>query len=333
MWIVLRSIVLLLLGIALHIGGEQSQLPCAQFGPAIEREPQVALHYLDSARCESDQGRLSEAARALVGGLEQLRNARAAQESSATPEVSPAGAPIRVGGAIKKPVRVAAAPVSYSKNAEKAGSFGLSAADVVIDKNGRVIDVTITKSIPLLDDAVIKSIQQWKYAPTLVNGAAISVVVPVTIDFGVPTPAEWIEVARFACERKQFEEAEKAAALALAQIKDDREYLAANGEPIRPGQGLPFPKLLRRVPAVYPPEAVSKGVSGMVVLEVVIGQDGRVSFARVIRHHPVFDGAALDQARQDTYSPPLFNGRPVSVIMTTSINFQLGGSTPRIRLM
>jgi len=39
------------------------------------------------------------------------------------------------------------------------------------------------RSIPLLDDAAVAAVRQWRYAPTLLNGAPVEVMVTVTINF------------------------------------------------------------------------------------------------------------------------------------------------------
>ena len=73
----------------------------------------------------------------------------------------------------------------------------------------------------------------------------------------------------------------------------------------------------------YPPEAMAARVQGMVIVELVIGPDGRVTDAKVLRSIPALDEAALEAVRQWTYTPTLLNGVAVPVIMTTMVTFQL----------
>jgi periplasmic protein TonB len=49
-----------------------------------------------------------------------------------------------------------------------------------------------------------------------------------------------------------------------------------------------------------------------------------VQNARVLRSIPLLDNAALDAVRQWVFTPTLLNGSPVPVIMTVTVNFQLG---------
>ena len=74
---------------------------------------------------------------------------------------------------------------------------------------------------------------------------------------------------------------------------------------------------------VYPEDAKAAGIEGIVVLDVVIGENGSVIEARVIRSIPELDQAAIDAVLQWQYEPTLLNGEPVEVEMNVTINFTL----------
>jgi protein TonB len=93
--------------------------------------------------------------------------------------------------------------------------------------------------------------------------------------------------------------------------------------PVRVGGNIPAPKKVTDVKPVYPPEAQQARVSGIVILELTIGTDGRVTNARVIRSVPLLDQAALDAVRQWVFTPTLLNGVPVPVLMSVTVNFSL----------
>ena len=82
---------------------------------------------------------------------------------------------------------------------------------------------------------------------------------------------------------------------------------------------------LTKVQPVYPEEARAKGVSGTVVLHVLIGKDGRVESLTAISGPEVLRQAALDAVSQWTYKPYRLNGDPVEVDTTVTVNFSLGG--------
>jgi TonB family protein len=93
--------------------------------------------------------------------------------------------------------------------------------------------------------------------------------------------------------------------------------------PVRVGGDIKPPARLKYVPAAYPPAAQSARVQGVVVVEAIIGPNGKVTDAKIIRSIPLLDAAALEAVRQWEYAPTMVNGRPVSVYMTVSVNFTL----------
>ena len=93
--------------------------------------------------------------------------------------------------------------------------------------------------------------------------------------------------------------------------------------PIRPGGDIKPPEKIRDVAPIYPPIAQAARAQGTVIIEAVIGVDGRVQDARVLRSAPLLDEAALAAVRQWLYTPTRLNGQPVSVVMTVTVRFQL----------
>jgi TonB family protein len=93
--------------------------------------------------------------------------------------------------------------------------------------------------------------------------------------------------------------------------------------PMRIGGQIKEPARTKYVPPVYPPIAQQAKIQGIVVIEAIIGTDGKVREARVLRPVPMLDQAALDAVRQWEYEPTLLAGKPVSVIMTVTVSFTL----------
>ena len=96
----------------------------------------------------------------------------------------------------------------------------------------------------------------------------------------------------------------------------------APSQPVRVGGNIRGPQKMKHVDGVLPEQARQAGVRGMVILEIVIGADGTVQQAKVLRGIPLLDQAAIDAAKQWVYEPTLLNGSPVPVIMTATVNFQ-----------
>ena len=83
------------------------------------------------------------------------------------------------------------------------------------------------------------------------------------------------------------------------------------------------PRLLKKTQPVYPHEAFMKKVEGVVTLEIVIGIDGRVGRARVLRSIPQLDAAAIQTVRQWVFAPAIKAGRPVATIANAPVSFRI----------
>lgn len=92
-------------------------------------------------------------------------------------------APIPVGGRVAVPQRLVTAQPVYPAFAKTARVQGIVELSIVIDAIGNVKSAQIVKSIPQLDKAAIDAVRQWKYAPTIVNGAAVPVTMVVQVTF------------------------------------------------------------------------------------------------------------------------------------------------------
>lgn len=93
--------------------------------------------------------------------------------------------------------------------------------------------------------------------------------------------------------------------------------------PVRPGGLIREPVKTRHVAPVYPQIALAARVSGIVVIDAVIGTDGTVREARVLSGPPLLNQAALEAVRQWRYTPTTLNNVPVPVIMTVTVRFNI----------
>lgn len=93
--------------------------------------------------------------------------------------------------------------------------------------------------------------------------------------------------------------------------------------PVRVAQLPVAPTKIVDARPLYPEIARSARVEGTVVLEAVLDQSGRVTQLRVIQSVPMLNQAALDAVRQWRYTPSIYGGQPVSVLMTITIRFKL----------
>jgi TonB family protein len=96
------------------------------------------------------------------------------------------------------------------------------------------------------------------------------------------------------------------------------------GGPYRPGSGVTPPRILREVKPDYTEDARRRGLSGEVVLEIVVRSDGRVGDMRIVEGI----GGGLDQravaaVRQWLFAPGTRLGTPVDVLVEVAVEFRL----------
>jgi protein TonB len=101
---------------------------------------------------------------------------------SRRPSASPR-TPVRIGGKIKEPKRLRYVQPVYPEIARQGRVEGVVKLECVVAPDGRVTDVRVLQSVPLLDQAAIDAVRQWEYTPTLLNGVPVPVVMTVSIRF------------------------------------------------------------------------------------------------------------------------------------------------------
>jgi protein TonB len=105
---------------------------------------------------------------------------------------------------------------------------------------------------------------------------------------------------------------------------DDGTGGGAGGGPYRPGSGIEPPRLVREVKAQYTEDARRKGVTGNVVLEIVIKSDGSVGDVKVLRGLGYgLEDRAIAAVRTWKFSPARRLGMPVDVIVEVEVEFSL----------
>jgi periplasmic protein TonB len=99
------------------------------------------------------------------------------------PSPKPAQTLVRPGGAIKEPKRISGLPPEYPRIARDAHKEGVVILEAIIDERGEVGRIKVLRSEPLLDQAAITAVRQWRYTPTLLNGVPVSVLMTITVNF------------------------------------------------------------------------------------------------------------------------------------------------------
>jgi len=71
----------------------------------------------------------------------------------------------------------------YPDDAMAAKVMGVVIVEAIIDPDGTIADARIVRSVPMLDDAALSAVRQWKFTTTLLNGEPAAVIMTVTVNF------------------------------------------------------------------------------------------------------------------------------------------------------
>jgi TonB family protein len=90
----------------------------------------------------------------------------------------------QIGGSLSGPARDDVP--HYPPDAQAAGIRGAVIVEITIDTSGTVVDTKVVRSVPLLDEEAVRTVRNWHYAPTMVNGQPVPVRMNVTVNFTLP---------------------------------------------------------------------------------------------------------------------------------------------------
>jgi protein TonB len=92
---------------------------------------------------------------------------------------------VRPGGDIKEPRKILDARPVYPAVAIAAKIEGRVIIEATISRDGGVIDAAVLRSQPMLDQAALDAVRQWRFTPTLLNGIPVEVKMTVTVNFSL----------------------------------------------------------------------------------------------------------------------------------------------------
>jgi TonB family protein len=262
-------------------------------------------------RLQADTETDPDTQKALIAEADKLRDqAIKLKQTREAWDAVPANA-VRVGGGIAPPTKIKNVAPVYPPDALAARVAGVVIIEAVIGEDGKVRAARVLRSIPMLDPAALEAVKQWEFTPTLLNGTAVPVVMTATVNF-VPkdgTGAPGGVVGGFDAPPPP-------------PPPPGAKNLSEPGA-VRVGGDIRPPTKVVNVNPVYPPEAREARVQGVVILDILVSEDGRVEKAKVLRSIPQLDQAAIDAVTQWMFTPTLLNGVPQKVIMTVTVNFTL----------
>lgn len=224
---------------------------------------------------------------------------------------------VRAVGRIQPPKLIRQVEPVYPDVARKARVDGVVILEATTDIYGRVQNVKILRSIPLLDQAAVDAVRQWIYEPLIIEGEPRPVTFTVTVRFQLP-------------DKEKKEKSDQREGGVIGGVIGGVMGGVVGGvigpipaePPVKAVGDIKPPQLVRAVEPVYPPEAKEKGIEGIVILEVMTDAGGRVAETRILKSVPELDQAAIEAVRQWLYEPLIIDGRPRPVIFTVTVRFQ-----------
>jgi TonB family protein len=239
--------------------------------------------------------------------------------------------PVLVGGNVQAPQKILDKKPVYPAEAQEARVQGVVILAARIAVDGQVSEVRILRSIPKLDMAALEAVLGWKF-----QQQGFPVEMTVTVNFvldgdkpagvkgGVPGGTKGGVEGGVAGGVPGGVGGGASGGVAGAEGQSPKWVALSSGEKaLRVGGVIKPPQRIVDVKPVYPQDAKDAKVQGVVVMEAVIGPDGKVKEAKVLRSVPMLDQAALDAVRQWEFAPTLLNGVAQTMIMTVTVNFTL----------
>jgi protein TonB len=108
----------------------------------------------------------------------------AGETVSSSPVIGPSG-PVRLGSTVAPPKKIKDVRPSYPPLAMAMQVRGTVILDVTIGTDGKVQDAKVLHSIPQLDLAALEAVRQWEYEPIRINGALVTLIMTVVVNFAI----------------------------------------------------------------------------------------------------------------------------------------------------
>lgn len=208
---------------------------------------------------------------------------------------------VRVSNGVMIGLLISRVNPEYPPLARQARIQGKVLLKALISKNGDVENLELISGHPMLAPSAMEAVKQWKYRPYLLNGEPVEVETQVQVNFTL---------------------SEEPVLLTETQGDDTHPPLPRR---VRVSSGFAQTLILTRVNPQYPQDARDQRIQGLVVLKVIIDQEGNVSNVDLISGHPLLVPAAIEAVKQWKYKPYLLNSEPIPVETQVQVSFTLLG--------
>ncbi len=92
---------------------------------------------------------------------------------------------VRIGGNVVAPQPIKKVQPQYPQLAAAARIMGVVVIEAHVGTDGRVLTADVLKGTPLLNEAAVAAVKQWRYKPLLLNGVPTEFILTVTVNFNL----------------------------------------------------------------------------------------------------------------------------------------------------
>ena len=201
------------------------------------------------------------------------------------------------GEGVTTPVAIEQSRPQYTPDALTARVEGIVTLECVVGVDGTVSEGRVVKSLfPSLDDAALRTLQDWKFKPGTKDGKPVPVRVNVEMSFSLSDSPE------------------------IRGPRVDSPGL------LKPSKEVTTPRLLHEVKPQYTARAIRERAQGTVRMNCVVLPDGTVGDVQVKESvHPDLDLEAVRTVRKWRFVPGMAEGKAVPVQVEIQMTFTLKG--------
>ena len=198
---------------------------------------------------------------------------------------------------VELPMLIDAATLAYPSDEPRGNGPRSCIVSLVVGSDGVAADVKVIRSLnPPLDKIALDAVKKAHFEPGTVSGKPV----PVRIDVSL-----------------HFFGREDTATLKVLQ----RKY---SGPMIAPKPYDVSPKLIHSVEAKFSDQARREGKSGVVVISLVVSEDGMPTQVHVVRGVGMgLDEQAVAAVNQYRFKPAMKDGQPVAAQISAAVSFNL----------
>ena len=184
------------------------------------------------------------------------------------------------------------------------GLRGEVLVDFTVDKSGRVTNAFVVRTLnPAFDEPALEAVRQWKFEPGRSNGVPVPVHMQVPVVFQLPDLHDGGD-SGVTIERKGKPDS----------LPPEYRYDVA-------------PKPRSRMVPVYPYALLHDGTSGSATIQFLVGENGHVLLADVLKTTNLEFGAALlATVEHFEFDPALRAGKPTRTVLSYEFEFEPGAT-------